>query len=169
MIMSALLILGFDGMPTADDILNALRQLKRPDLSSLEDACIVQRGADGKVHIKQAVNLTANGSAGARSFWGALVGALFLSPLTGFAVGAPTRTSLSAVARQLPALGISDAFLFGLVETVPPGSSAVCLLLDNTDDGEMLSELRPYRPKVLNTTLSEENRQQLHEAIGGSA
>jgi uncharacterized membrane protein len=167
--MNALLILGFDGMPTADDVLNALRQLKRPDLSSLEDACIVQRGADGKVHIKQAVNLTANGSAAARSFWGALVGTLFLSPLTGCAVGAPTRNSLCAVARRLPTLGISDAFLFGLAETVPPGSSAVCLLLESVDDSDVLSELKPYRPKVLNTTLSGERRQQLQEAIGGLA
>ena len=56
--MSNLVVLGFDGIHTADDVLNKLRSLQKEYLLDLEDACVVERDPTGKVHIKQAVNLT---------------------------------------------------------------------------------------------------------------
>jgi uncharacterized membrane protein len=71
--MSDLVVLDFDGIHTADEVLNKLRSLQKENLIDLEDACVVEREHDGRVHIKQAVNLM---SMGARSgglsgaFWG---------------------------------------------------------------------------------------------------
>ena len=59
--MSNLIVLDFDGIHTADEVLNKLRSLQKEHLIDLEDACVVERDKDGKVHIKQAVNLTALG------------------------------------------------------------------------------------------------------------
>jgi uncharacterized membrane protein len=61
--MSDMVVLGFDGIHTADEVLNKLRSLQKENLIDLEDACVVERENDGKVHIKQAVNLTAIGAA----------------------------------------------------------------------------------------------------------
>jgi uncharacterized membrane protein len=89
--MSTLIVLGFDGIHTADEVLNKARAMQKEKLIDLEDACVVERTADGKVHIKQAVNLAAIGAAHGGSpgaLWGTLVGLLLLNPLAGMALGA---------------------------------------------------------------------------------
>ena len=60
--MSDLIVLDFDGIHSADEVLNKLRSLQKEYLIDLEDACVVEREKGGKVHIKQAVNLTALGA-----------------------------------------------------------------------------------------------------------
>jgi hypothetical protein len=67
--MSKLAVFDFDGIHTTDVVLNKLNSLQREYLIDPEDACVVERGADGKVDIKadgkvnieQAVKLTACG------------------------------------------------------------------------------------------------------------
>ena len=51
--MSNLIVLDFDGIHTADEVLNKLRSLQKEQLIDLEDACVVERAKDGKVHIKR--------------------------------------------------------------------------------------------------------------------
>ena len=57
--MSKLVVFDFDGIQTADEVANKLRSLQKEYLIDLKDARVVERGADGKVNIKQAVNATA--------------------------------------------------------------------------------------------------------------
>src|SRR5215472_15555851 len=107
--MSNLVVLDFDGMHTADEVLNKLRSLQKEYLIDLEDACVVERDKDGKIHIKQAVNLTALGAAagGTRgAMWGALVGLLFLNPLAGMAIGALAGAGAGALSGSLANYGI---------------------------------------------------------------
>jgi uncharacterized membrane protein len=61
--MSSLVVLGFDGIHTADEVLNKVQSMQKEHLIDLEDACVVERDKGGKVHIKQAVNLMAHGAA----------------------------------------------------------------------------------------------------------
>src|SRR6185503_5129659 len=109
--MSNLVVLGFDGIHTADEVLNKLRSLQKEYLIDLEDACMVEREANGKIHIKQAVNLTALGAAAGGSrgaLFGTLIGLLFLNPLAGFAVGALTGAGVGALSGSLADYGIRD-------------------------------------------------------------
>ena len=80
-------------------MLNKLRSLQKEYLIDLEDACVVEREKGGKVHIKQAVNLTALGAAGGTrgAMWGALISLLFLNPLAGMAIGALTGAGAGAL------------------------------------------------------------------------
>jgi uncharacterized membrane protein len=50
--MSNLVVLGFDGIHTADEVLNELRSWQREYLIDLEDSCVVERDKGGKIHIK---------------------------------------------------------------------------------------------------------------------
>src|SRR5580704_6108284 len=125
--MSSLVVLGFDGIHTADEVLNKLRSLQREYLIDLEDACVVEREKNGKVYIKQAVNLTALGAAtgGSRgALWGTIVGLLFLNPLAGMAIGAITGAGAGALSGSLTDYGIRDDFIRQLGQTIPEGSSA---------------------------------------------
>jgi uncharacterized membrane protein len=121
--MSNLVVFDFDGIHTADEVLNKLRSLHKEYLIDLEDACVVERERDGKVHIKQAVNLTALGAAAGGSrgaLWGMLVGILFLNPLAGMAIGAIAGAGAGALSGSLADYGINDNFVKKLSETIPP-------------------------------------------------
>ena len=102
--MSSLVVLGFDGIHTADEVLNKVRPLQKEHLIDLEDACVVERDKDGKVHIKQAVNLMALGATtgGLQGMlWGMLVGILFLNPLAGMALGGVAGAGAGALSGRL--------------------------------------------------------------------
>src|SRR5215831_948398 len=86
--MSDLVVLDFDGVGTADEVLTKLRGMQKENL--IEDACVVVRPKAGKVQIKQAINLTSFGAARGLSsgmLIGALAGLLVLNPLPGMPGG----------------------------------------------------------------------------------
>lgn len=56
-------------------------------LIEMEDVVVVTKDEKDRVKLHQAVNLTASGAVGG-SFWGMLIGFLFLNPLAGAAIGA---------------------------------------------------------------------------------
>ena len=167
--MSDLVVLGFDGLHTADEVLNKLRSLQKEYLLDLEDACMVERDATGTVHIKQAVNLTTAGAAmgGSRgAFWGALIGILFLNPLAGFAIGAVTGAGFGALSGSLADYGIPDSFVKKLGETIPNNSSALFILFKNLNMVKVLPEIEPYKPRVLKTSLSNEADKRFTAVLG---
>ena len=160
--MSNLVVFDFDGIHTADEVLNKLRSLHKEHLIDLEDACVVERERDGKVHIKQAVNLTALGAAAGGSrgaLWGMLVGLLFLNPLVAGA-------GAGALSGSLADYGIDDDFVKKLSETIPPGSSALFVLFKSATEDKVLAEIEPYKPRVLKTSLSNEDEARLRAALG---
>jgi uncharacterized membrane protein len=170
--MSNLVVLGFDGMHTADDVLNKVRALQKEYLIDLEDACVVERDKSGKVYIKQAVNLMALGAAmgGSRgALWGALVGLLFLNPLAGMAVGAITGAGAGALSSSLADYGIADDFVKKLGETIPNESSALFILFRTVNEDKVLPEIEPYKPRVLRTSLSNEGEKKLSAALRKAA
>ena len=162
--MSTLVVFGFDGLHTADEVLNKLRSLQKEYLVDLEEAVVVERDAAGKVHMKQAVNLTAVGAATGGSsgaLWGALVGLLFLNPLAGMAVGALTGAGAGALAGSLTDYGINDDFVKRLSATIPSGSSALFVLFKSVNTDKVLPEIESFKPRVLQTSLSTEDEQKL--------
>lgn len=168
--MSNLVILGFDGLHTADEVLNKLRSLQKEYLIDLEDACVVERESDGKVHVKQAVNLTAIGAASGGSrgaIWGMLFGLLFLNPLAGMAIGAVAGAGAGAgaLSGSLADYGIRDDFVKKIAETIPQGSSALCILFRSVTEDKVIPELEPYKPRVLKTSLSNEQESKLKAAL----
>src|SRR5262249_62204144 len=111
--MSDLVVLGFDGLHTADEVLNKVRSMQKEYLIDLEDACVVEREKGGKVYLKQAVNLTKVGAAtggGTGALWGAIVGLLFLNPLAGMVLGGIAGAGVGALSGSLADYGIPHGF-----------------------------------------------------------
>ena len=170
--MSNLIVLGFDGLHTADEVLNKLRSLQKAHLIDLEDSCVVERDKDGKVHLKQAVNLTAVGAASGGSWgalWGALVGVLFMNPLAGMAIGALSGAAGGALSGSLADYGINDDFIKNLSSTIPQGSSALFVLVKSATEDKVLPEIEPFKPRILKTSLSDEAEAKLKAALGKAA
>ena len=169
--MSDLVVLGFEGMGTADEVLTKLRALKKENLIDLEDACVVIRDTDGKVQIKQAINLTALGAASGMStgaLVGALAGLLLLNPLAGMAAGALAGASLGALSGSLADHGIDDSFIKSLGQTLANGSSALFVLVKRSTPDKVLPEIEPFKPRVLKTSLSNEKEEKLKAALTGT-
>jgi uncharacterized membrane protein len=170
--MSTLIVLGFDGLHTADEVLNKTRSMQKEKLIDLEDACVVERTKDGKAHIKQAVNMTAIGAASGGSLgalWGTLVGLLLLNPLAGLALGALAGAGTGALSGALTDFGINDEFIRKLGETIPPGSSALFIQVRKMTEDKVLAELEPFKPRVLRTSLSNANEEKLKTALKQAA
>ena len=61
--MAELIVVGFDSSTEADRALTELTRLQREYLIDLEDAVVAIRGADGKLRLKQSVDLVGTGAA----------------------------------------------------------------------------------------------------------
>ena len=166
--MGQLVVLGFDGVTAADEVLNKVRGLKAEHLIDLEDAVVVERDAEGKVHIKQALNLTALGATSgglSGAFWGTLVGLLFLNPLAGMVIGASAGAGAGALSGSLMDYGVNDEFVKKLSETIPNNSSALFVLVREVTMDKVVDAIQPWNPRVLNTSLSNEQEAKLVEAL----
>src|SRR3712207_8244479 len=84
--MAELVVVGFEDPNEADRALTELARLQKEYLIDLEDAVVAIRGLDGKLRLKQSVDLVGVGAASGRllgALLGLLVGLLFLNPLLG--------------------------------------------------------------------------------------
>jgi len=166
--MSDLIVLSFNGADTADEVLTKLRGMQKEHLIDLEDACVVVRDAKGKIHEKQAVNLTAIGAMSGASWgivFGTLVGVLLLNPLAGLAVGGLTGAGMGALSGSLQDHGIDDEFIKKLGETITEDSSALFVLVRRSTPDKVLPEIEPFNPTVLRTSLSNEQEEKLKAAL----
>lgn len=166
--MSDLVVLDFDGTSTADEVLTALRSMQKEHLIDLEDACVVVHTEDGKVQIKQAMNLAALGAASGAStgvLIGALAGLLFLNPLAGMAVGGLAGAGFGGLSGSMADYGINDEFIKNLGKTIPKGSSALFFLVRRSTPDKVLPEIERFKPRVLKTSLSKKQEDELRAAL----
>lgn len=119
-----------------------------------------------------AVNLTAIGAAQggvSGALCRTLVGLLSLNPLAGMAIGGITGAGVGALSGSLSDYGIRDDFVKKLGDTIPPGSSALFILVRSATEDKVVAEIRSYKPRVLKTSLSNEAEQRLQTVLSKAA
>lgn len=158
--MSNLVVIGFEDEHTAFEMRAELVKLQKEYLIEMEDVVVVTKDEKGKVKLHQAANLTAVGAVGG-SFWGMLIGMIFLNPLLGAAVGA----GAGALSGKLRDIGIDDNFIKGLGETITPGSSALFVLVRQSTPDKVLEGLKGFKGKILKTSLTADKEETLREAL----
>lgn len=164
--MSDLLVIAFDDEASGFELRAELVKLQSEYLIKLEDAVVVTRPTADDIQLHQAMNLTAAGALGG-TFWGTLVGLLFLNPLVGAAVGAGS----GALAGYLSDYGINDDFMREVGQKVTPGGSAVFLLVREMTGDKVLDRIRDFhkRGRVIQTSLSNVDEDRLREALSDTA
>jgi uncharacterized membrane protein len=151
----------------AGQILARLQDLQREYLLALEDAVIVRRSADGKLHLQQAVNLAWAG-AWTGAFWGLLVGVIFAGPL-GLAVGGLGGAGLGALVGRQGDYGIEDAFIRELSVEVEPCCSALFVLVRSMTTDKVIAELQGTGGRLLKTSLPSDMEARLQQALASAA
>lgn len=170
--MSDLVVLNFAETDVADKVLERLNSLQKQQLIDLIDACVVINPEDGDIKIKQSHNLTMMGAStglATGGLVGMLTGILLLNPLAGLALGGLAGAAMGALSGSLSDYGINDSFIQELGATLEPGTSALFLLVASATADKVIADIEPYKPKVLQTSLSEDQEQQLRELIVASA
>ena len=154
--MSELVTIGYPDVATATEALRLLDRLQVEGAVDLEDAVIVERGADGRVTLHPWIHQGLL-ETGASALVGGLIGTLFLAPLLGAALGAAAGATRAA----LVDLGIPDDFMSQLGSTLPPGSAAVMVLFSSAAPKQVLEQLQRDGGRVVQTPLSTEAERRL--------
>jgi uncharacterized membrane protein len=121
---------------------------------------IATKTESGRVKLNQVVNTTAAGAA-TGSFWGLLIGFLFLNPLLGVAAGAAS----GALAGALTDIGIDDKFMKDLGDNLQPGSAALFVLIRKMTADKVLKAVEGFGGTVLRTSLDETREDALRDAL----
>ena len=163
--MSQLIVIGFDAEADAFALRQELGAAQKEYLLRLEDAVVVTRPTEGEYQLHQALNLTGAGAL-TGTFWGGLIGLLFLNPLAGAAIGAAS----GALAGNATDYGINDDFIRQIGKTVPVGSGAVFILARDFNLDKLMPRLEKYegRARVIQTSLSNADEARLRDALAGT-
>ncbi len=170
--MAELIVIGFDNPNEADRVLTELTRMQKEYLVDLEDAVIAIRAPDGKVRLKQSVDLIGTGAAGGGlwgAMWGSLVGLLFLNPLLGLVAGGALGAGAGAISGSLSDYGIDDGFIRKLGETLQPNTSALFVLIRKAQPDKVLQEMSSFRGHVIRSSLAPEQEKRLQAALSGGA
>ena len=162
--MSDLVAIVYPSEAKAEEVRQRLFDLRKQYLIEFSDAVIAVKTDAGPVKLKQLVNTTAAGAASG-SFWGLLIGVLFLNPLIGVALGAAS----GALSGLLTDYGINDAFMKELAASLKPGDAALFVLIQNMTADKVLKEIQGAGGTVLKTSLDDTKEKVLREALAKAA
>jgi uncharacterized membrane protein len=158
--MSDLVAIIYPSEEKAEEVRTRLLKLQKEYLISLGDAVIAVKNQAGDIKLNQLVNTTAIGAASG-SFWGLLVGVLFLNPILGVAVGAAS----GALGGALSDYGINDKFMKELSASLKPGDAALFVLIRHMTADKVLREIQDAGGTVLKTSLDDAKEKLLRDAL----
>lgn len=158
--MSDLVVIVYPTEAKAEEVRQLLLALQKEYIIKLGDAVIATKTEAGTIKLNQLMNTTATGAISG-SFWGMLVGLLFLNPLVGLAVGAAS----GAIGGALTDVGINDAFMRDLSTSIQPGNAALFVLVQAMTADKVLKEIQGFGGVVLKTSLDETKEQVLRDAL----
>ena len=159
--MSDLVAIAYKDPHKAEEVRQKLHKLQIEHLVDLEDAVVAVKGKDSKIRLHQPVEHLPLLGAFTGSFWGLVVGLLFIHPLIGAAVGAAAGAATCA----LTDIGIDDKFMKNLTDELEPNSSVLFVLVRKASTEDFLKEFEGTGGTILQTTLSHSDEEKLKEAI----
>ena len=157
--MSQLVVLGFDTEEQALEALKSLRRLESDGRISFEDTAVISHSLDGKFSVKN----EASGTTETGAVVGAILGGFvtFMFPVAGIAIGALAGAGVGALMGR----GVSGDFVKDVKEELPPGKSALFLLVRGADRDAAIGVLRNFTGEVIQTTLDPDAEQAIRDAL----
>lgn len=150
----------YDDEYQAQEVRLRLLRMQKEYLIDLEDAVVAVRDAKGKVKLHQIRDMTTAGAISG-SFWGLLIGLIFMNPLLGLAAGAAG----GAISGALTDIGIDDNFMKKLASELKPGASVLFVLVKDLTEDKVLAELEGTGGRLLKTSLSHEDEAKLQAVL----
>jgi uncharacterized membrane protein len=161
--MADLVEIAFPSEEKAEEVRRKLLDMQKEYLIELGDAVIAVKQPDGRVKLNQLFNPTASGAVSG-TFWGALIGMIFLMPLAGAAIGAAS----GAISGRLTDVGINDQFMRDAAQSLQSGNAALFLLIRKMTTDKVLAALQGEGGTVLRTSFDETKEEALRAALAGA-
>jgi uncharacterized membrane protein len=162
--MSDLVAIVYPSEAKAEEVRQRLIQLQKEYLITIGDAVIAVKSESGSIKLNQLVNTTAMGAM-TGSFWGLLIGVLFLNPILGVAVGAAS----GALGGALTDFGIDDSFMKSLSASLHPGNACLFVLIKHMTADKVINEIKDAGGVVLKTSFDETKEKMLRDALAHAA
>jgi uncharacterized membrane protein len=160
--MADLIAVVFPSEEKAEEIRDKLLAMQKEYLIDMGDAVIATKSDSGKVKLNQLLNTTAAGAAGG-SFWGLLIGVLFLNPLVGVAAGAAS----GALAGALTDIGVNDRFMKEVSGEISEGEAVLFVLVKKVTGDKVLDGIKGSGGRILQTSLDHTREDRLRKALEG--
>ena len=161
--MADLVEIAFPSEEKAEQVRQKLLAMQKEYLIELGDAVIAVKQPNGHVKLNQLFNPTASGALSG-TFWGALIGTIFLMPLAGAAIGAAS----GALGGALTDVGIEDRFMKEAAQHLQAGNAALFLLIRKMTADKVLAALQGEGGTVIRTSFDETKEQALRAALAGT-
>ena len=145
---SKLLVISFADGLRAQEFLLAVAGLQTREDIQLHDAVIIRREEDGSSHVRETTDVTPGQAGVGAGVWGLLLGTLFGGPIGGLVVGAASAGG-GALFAKLVDTGVKDETIKELREAVPPGRTALALLVSHVSLADLQRELSRFPNTVL--------------------
>src|SRR3954463_12475745 len=158
--MAELVVIAFPNEAKAEEVRQMLLAMQKEYLIELGDAVIAVKDAQGRVKLNQLLNTTAAGAVSG-TFWGALIGLIFLMPLAGAALGAASGT----LGGYLTDVGIDDKWMKETAAAIKPDSAALFVLVRKVTADKVLEGLKGEGGVVLKTSLDHTKEAALQAAL----
>src|SRR5580692_5859008 len=160
--MSDLIVVAFPTEAKAEEVRQKLLDMQKEYLIELGDAVIAVKDAQGRLKLNQLINTTAAGAVSG-TFWGTLIGLIFMMPLAGAAIGAAS----GALGGALTDVGIDDRWMKDTAAAIEPGTAALFVLVRKVTADKVLEGLKGEGGKVMKTSLDHTKEAALQAALAG--
>jgi len=160
--MSELVVIAFPTEAKAEEVRQKLLAMQKEYLLEMSDAVIAVKDAKGRIKLNQMLNTTAVGAVSG-TFWGTLIGLIFLMPLAGAALGAAS----GALGGALTDVGINDKWMKETAAAIQPGTAALFVLVRRVTADKVLERLRGEGGIVMKTSLDHTKEAALQAALAG--
>ena len=154
--MSEMIVAGFKGEFTADEVLLELLKMKQIHLIDLDYAVVAARKDDGTLRVRHNKVLVHADATAAGQF-----GTLFFGGPVGYIVGAIIGAAIGETVKGLKKIGIKDDFIKEISETLEKGSSAIFIRVRKTLSDKVVEELRKFNARLLRSSLQIANEEEL--------
>ena len=162
--MADLVEITFPSEAQAERVRQKLLDMQQEYLIEIADAVIAVKQPNGRVKLNQLFNPTATGAVSG-TFWGALIGFIFLMPLAGAAIGAAS----GALGGALTDVGINDRFMKDAAQSLQSGQATLFVLIRKMTTDKVLAALQGEGGTVIRTSFDESKEEALRAALATHA
>ena len=156
-----IIIAAFQEEDAADQALKTLKEAKKEKLISIDNAAVIRKDDDGKLHIKETADMGGGKGAGVGALVGGAIG-LLAGPL-GVAAGSALGAAVGGITAKLYDGGFKDDRLRQIGTSLEPGTSAIIAVIEHRWVAELERELAEEGADVTTAALAADIAEQLQK------